>query len=290
MSRGASYRCRSASRGGRWRFGFTLIEVVSVLALLGAVFSAAIWLIMQNARFYDRSGESIEARENLRAALDLLATEIRQASPADLLAAASDSLAVRFNLSRAIVCDSTAVDEVALVVFDTVRAPNVPSGVRGTAISEPYDTTFIFHDGWQPPLTRKGSVPRAICSALGTATDLPSSRFRVMRGWRSQYGKLPPKGSFVRFYGKSSYGLRASSFDLGLAVRRNGQELASPFAEGSSFSYVLEGGVERSAVPVEAFGRIRAVRIRLEALGRSGGSRFQPPVRLVAEHLVFLRN
>lgn len=245
---------------------------------------------MQNARFYDRSDESIGARENLRAVFDLLATEIRQASPADFLAAAPDSLAIRFHLSRAIVCDSMAADEVALVVFDTVRAPNVPFGFRGTAVSDPYDSTFIFHDGWEPPITEKGSGPRAICVALGSTTDLPSSRFRAARGWRSEHGRLPPTGSFVRFYGKSSYGLRASSFDPGLAVRRNGQELASPFAEGSSFSYVLDDGVERSAVPVEALGRIRAVRIRLEAFGRSGGSRFQPPVRLVAEHRVFLRN
>lgn len=290
MRRPGSGRWRNASHGGRWSAGFTLIEVLLVLALLGAVFTAAIWLIMHNARFYDRSDETIGARENLRAVLDLLTSEIRQASPTDFLAAAPDSLAIRFDLARAIVCDSVAVDEVALVVFDTVRAANVPSGFRGTAISEPYDSTFIFQDGWRPPVAGKGSGPRAACAALGGTTDLPSSRYRAVRGWRSRYGKLPPSGSFVRFYGRSSYGLRTSTFDPGLAVWRNGQELASPFAEGSSFAYLLQDGVERMDVPVDALSRIRAVRIRLEAIGRLGGSRFQPPVRLHAEHLVFLRN
>jgi prepilin-type N-terminal cleavage/methylation domain-containing protein len=290
VSRSGSDRRRDTWKSGRSRAGFSLIEVLLVLTLLGAVFSAAIWLFIQNSRFYDRSDETIGARENLRATIDLLAAEVRQASPADFLAAASDSLAIRFNLSRAIVCDSTGLDEVALVVFDTVRAANVPSAFRGTAVSDPYDSSFTFLDGWRPSVIGKGSGPRAACEARGSSADLPSSRFRALRGWRSRYGKLPRAGSFVRIYGRLSYRLGTSSFEPGLGVWRNGQELASPFAEGSSFSYVLEGGAEQSAVPVEALGRIRAVRVRLEATGRSGGTRFQPPVRLPAEHLVFLRN
>jgi prepilin-type N-terminal cleavage/methylation domain-containing protein len=290
VSRSGSGRCRSAWRSGRPRAGFSLIEVLLVLALLGAVSSAAIWLFIKNSRFYDRSDETIGARENLRATIDLLAAEVRQASPADFLAAASDSLTIRFDVSRAIVCDSTAPDQVALVVFDTVRAANVPSTFRGTAVSDPYDSSFTFLDGWRLPVIGKGSGPRAACEARGASAELPSSRFRVVSGWRSRYGKLPPAGTFVRVYGRLSYRLGTSSFAPGLGVWRNGQELASPFAEGSSFSYILEGGEEQSAVPVGDLGRIRAVHIRLEATGRSGGARFQPPVRLPAEHLVFPRN
>jgi prepilin-type N-terminal cleavage/methylation domain-containing protein len=290
VSRSRSGQCRAAWKSGCSRAGFSLIEVVLVLALLGAVSSAAVWLFINNSRFYERSDDTIGARENLRATIDLLAAEVRGSSSADFLVAASDSMTLRFDLSRAIVCDSTAPDEVALVVFDTVRAANVPSSFRGTAISEPYDSIFTFLDGWRLPVTGKGSVPRAACERRGGSVDLPSSRFRAVTGWRSRYGKLPPVGSFVRVYGRLSYRLGASSFESGLGVWRNGQELASPFADGSSFSYVLEGGGEQSAVPVEALGRIRAVRIRLEATGRSAGTRFQPPVRLPAEHRVFLRN
>ena len=290
MNRSGSDRRRAAWWRDRPRAGFSLIEVLLVLALAGAVSSAAIWLFIKNSRFYDRSDETIGARENLRATIDLLAAEVRQAAPADFLAAASDSLSIRFDLSRAIVCDSTAPDQAALVQFDTVRASNVPSAFRGTAISEPYDSSFTFLDGWRLFLIGKGSGPRAACLARGSSADLPSSRFREMSGWRNRYGKLPPAGSFVRIYGRLSYRFSPSSFEPGLGVWRNGQELASPFAEGSSFSYILEGGAEQSAVPAEALGRIRAVRIRLEATGRSGSARFQPPVSLPAEHLVFLRN
>lgn len=290
MNRLSSDRRRAAWRRDRSRAGFSLIEVLLVLALAGVVSSAAIWLFIKNSRFYDRSDETIGARENLRSTIDLLAAEVRQAAPADFLAATSDSLAIRFDLSRAIVCDSTAPDQATVVQFDTVRASNVPSAFRGTAISEPYDSSFTFLDGWRSSVIETGSGPRAACLARGSSADLPSSRFRLMSGWRSRYGKLPPAGSFVRVYGRLSYRFSPSSFEPGLGVWRNGQELASPFAEGSSFSYILEGGAEQSAVPAEALGRLRAVRIRLEATGRSGSARFQPPVRLPAEHLVFLRN
>lgn len=274
----------------RSRAGFSLIEVLLVLTLLGAVFSAAVWLFIQNSRFYDLSDETIGAQENLRAAIELLSAEVRQASPADFLVAEPDSLAMRFDVSRAIVCDSTAPDEVALVVFDTVRAANIPSSFRGAAVSAPYDSGFTYLDGWRPGVTGKGSGPRAACEARGSATDVPSSRFRTVGGWQGRYGRLPAGGSFVRIYGRLSYRLASSSFEPGLAVWRNGQELASPFAEGSVFTYVMEGGTEQSAVPVQALSRIRGVRIRLEAIGRLGDARFRPPVRLPAEYLVFLRN
>lgn len=290
MSSPGSVRCGNTRDARCAPRGFSLIEVLLVLSLLGGVFAAVIWIFLGTSRFYERSDETIGARENLRATIDLLASEIRQASPSDFIAAASDSLAIRFDVARAVVCDSAAFDEVALVVFDTVRAANVPPAFRGTAISDPYDSSFTFLDGWRPQVTGRGSAPRAICRARGSTLEVPSSHFRSSRGWRSRYGKLPPAGSFVRIYGRLVYRLGPSTFEPGLGVWRNGQELASPFADGASFTYLLEGGGEQSAVPVTGLGRIRAVRIRFEATGRSGGARFQPPVRLPAEHVVFLRN
>ena len=176
-------RAREAE-GSLARAGYSLAEVLLVLALLGAVLSTVLWLFIGNSRFYERVDETIEARENLRATIDLFAAELRQASPADFLAATSDSLAIRFDVTRAVVCDSTDPDEVALVVFDSVRAANVPAASRGTAISAPYDSTFAFLESWRPTVTRKGPGPRAVCAARGSATDMPASRFRAARGWR----------------------------------------------------------------------------------------------------------
>lgn len=276
---------REASRNG-----FSLIEALFVLALLGPLLSGAVWLLIGNARFYERTTELNDAVGNLRATLDLGASEIRQAAAADVLAAAPDSVAIRFDLSRSIVCDSTEADEVALVRFDTVKAPNVPAGFRGTAVSGPYDTAFTYLDGWTADPADRGSGPRAVCEARGAPTDLSASSFRAVRGWRAQYGRLPAAGSLVRRYGRLSYRLGRSSFDDGLAIWRNGQELAAPFGEGSGFRYLMAGGDERDAVSEDDLGEIRAVRIRLLATGRSGGRRFQPAVLLPAAYLVFLRN
>lgn len=270
--------------------GFSLIEALLTLACLAALLSSAIWLLVGNARFYDRSIEVTDASRNLRAALGLVASEIRQASAADLLAAASDSVAIRFDTSRFIVCDSTGVDAVALIRFDTVRAPNLPASFRGTAVSAPYDSGYTYRDGWDAETADKGSGPRATCAALGAPTDLPAVSYRTVRGWRSGYGRLPPTGTLVRRYGRLSYRFGRSSFDDGLAIWRNGQELASPLGEGSRFTYLMAAGDERGTVPRDRLGEIRAVRIHLLATGRLGDRRFRPAVLLPAEHLVYLRN
>ena len=270
--------------------GFTLAEVLLVLGVTGIVLSAALWMFMRGARFYERSAEAITARQNLRAAIDLLAAEIRQASAADFLAADADSVAVRFDVSRSGGCDSTAQDEVALLMFDTVRAPNLPSTFRGTAVSDPYHEGFSYLDGWRASVRRKGAIPAAACEARGGPVDLPPARYRLIDGWRERYGRLPRTGSLVRSYGRLGYRLAPSAFGPGLALWRNGQELAAPFAAASGFTYLLSSGEERESVSPAALGEIRAVRIRLIATGPSGGARFQPPVRIHGEHVVYLRN
>ena len=137
--------------------GFSLAEVLVVLTLLAVLGTSVLTAFLGNADFYVRNRQIITARQNLHATIELLASEIRQASAADVVAAEADSLALRFDVSRAIVCDSTSSDRIALVVFDSVRAPNLPFSLRGTAVSEPYDSAFTFLDGWVGTTIAKGS-------------------------------------------------------------------------------------------------------------------------------------
>jgi prepilin-type N-terminal cleavage/methylation domain-containing protein len=266
--------------------GFTLVEALLAITLAGVLASAALSLLLGQRRFYERSAETIYARQSVRASLDLIAAEVRQASAADILAAAPDSLVFRFDVTRAVVCDSTGPDEVVLLVFDSVRAPNVPAGFRGAAVSGPYDSTFVYADGWFAKPVEKGAGPRLVCSAAGAPVDLPPSRYRRVAGWTARVGRLPLRGALVRSYGRLSLRVDPSSFEQGLAIRRNGQELAAPFAIGSGFRYLLEDGSELGSVGSRDLGRIRAVRVRLQAADPRG----VPGTQAAVEHLIFLRN
>ncbi len=262
------------------------MEALLAITLAGVLAAAALSLLLGQRRFYERSAETIYARQSVRASLDLIAAEVRQASAADILAAAPDSLAFRFDVTRAVVCDSTGPDEVVLLVFDSVRAPNVPAGFRGTAVSGPYDSTFAYADGWLAKPVEKGVGPRLVCLAAGAPANLPPSRYRRVAGWRARVGRLPRRGALVRSYGRLSLRVDPSSFAQGLAIRRNSQELAAPFAIGSGFRYLLEDGSELGSVGSPDLARVRAVRVRLRVADPRGAPGTQAPV----EHLIFLRN
>ena len=283
---GDRHRRGPVSRSPKNPRGFTLVEALLAITFAGVLAAAVLSLLLGQRRFYERSAETIYSRQSVRASLDLIAAEVRQASAADILAAAPDSLVFRFDVTRAVVCDSTGPDEVVLLVFDTVRASNVPAGFRGTAVSSPYDSTFAYADGWLPKPVEKGAGPRLVCSAAGAPTDLPLSRYRRVAGWRAGFGRLPLRGNLVRSYGRLSLRVDPSSFAQGLAIRRNSQELAAPFAIGSGFRYVLEDGSELGSVGAPDLARVRAVRVRLRVVDPHGAPGTQAPV----EHLIFLRN
>ena len=270
--------------------GFTRVEAILVLAMLAVVGAAVMRIFIGNARFYAWSDTVVALRHTIRSTADLLATEIRHASAADFMAAESDSLAFRTDVARAVVCDSTSVDQVALMVFDSVRAPNLPPGFRGTAISEPYDSVFTMLDGWVATPRTKGAAPRSICESRGAALSLSASRYREMAGWRARYGRLPGAGAMVRTFGKVSFRLSGSTFASGLAVRRNGQEVAAPFDSASGFTYLLADGAEIASVQRSRLGEIRAVRIRLVGSAPQGSPGARPSRSESADHLIFLRN
>jgi type II secretory pathway pseudopilin PulG len=283
---GPGKRVARASPGA----GFTLVEALLVISLISIVGSAVLSLFIANARFYAWSRDVIIARQNVRGTIEMVATEIRQVAAGDFIAAEPDSLALRFDVSRAVVCDSISFDQIALVVFDSVRAPNVPSGFRGTAISEPYDSAFTWLDGWTATLTAKGAGPESICQGRGVALKVSANRYRELRGWGLRYGRLPERGAIVRTYGRLSYRLSPSTFDPGLAVRRNGQEVAAPFDSASGFSYVMANGGELSSVSPSEMSEIAAVRIRLIAGAGTDPNRVLNVPPASADHLVFLRN
>ena len=143
---GTSSRDRDMARAGHARSatGFTLVEVLIAISVAAVLGLALISLVVKQGRFYTRNRDAVYAQQSLRSAVDLLATELRMASATDILAAGSDSVVLRSDVSRAVVCDSLAPDEVALFVYDSVRAANLPSRFRGTAISEPYASQVCY--------------------------------------------------------------------------------------------------------------------------------------------------
>ncbi len=256
-------------RGPGGRAGFTVVEMLVGVAAAGVIGGALSALLVGQHRFYASSESGIATRQNVRVVIDLMAAELGEAAGVDLERATPDSVTIRFDVRRALVCDTAPGDRAFLFVFDSVANANVPRWPRGTAVSGPYDSSFVYADGFVPTVVTAGGTARSVCANLGApTTSYPSSRFRTGIGWGAAYGRSPSPGSTVRSYGRLSYAWSPSTTHAGsIAIRRNGQELATPFEPGARFQYVMKDGSIADRVAGASLPRVRTIRV----LARSGG-------------------
>jgi len=255
--------------------GFTLVEAMISLVISGLIASALLSLMLGQSRFYERTDDQIWAEQSNRATFDIVSSELRMASTADLLAAESDSIAVRFDIMRAIVCDSVNTDEATLMVYDTVAAWGLDGGFTGTSYSDPYVEDFEFADSWLPTTVSTGSGPKATCVASGAPTSVADNNFASFSGWAGNFTDgVPDPGAMVRFYSRLSYHFAPSTFfQSRTALWRGAQELVGPFENTAAFSYVMADGSVQNSVASGNFGQVRAIRVTATAVG-DGANRY----------------
>lgn len=260
----------SGRRAPRAR-GFTLIEMLITLVAAGVIGGAVTGLFRAQHGFYGKTDGTLAAMQNLRASLDLMSAEIRMAGPADLLLAGPASVALRFDLTRGVVCDTLAGGEAELFVYDSVASANVPAAFRGTAYAGPYDGAYVYADGFTP-VSSVSTGARASCRGAGAdpSATAAASSFRRTSGWTAAYGVTPRPGSLVRSYGRLEYSFGRSTSAGGDALRRNGQELATPFEAGARFEYLMDDGTVQASVVRASLANVRAVRVVAVAVGDAG--------------------
>lgn len=246
--------------------GFSLIEGVIALFLLGVLGGATLSLLRSQDRFYSHLDNSVLAEQNLRAAADLVSAEVRQSMSEDLLAARPESVSVRFDVHQAVVCEVVNPDQLQIFVYDTVPSPSITGGLVGTAWSGPYQTAYEYSDGWTP-----GGGPQAAaqttCTTNGAPAGFPANRYRTTSGWNSGgFSQTPPRGSIIRRYRQLTYRFAPSAMGSGYALWRGTRELIGPLDPTSAFAYVMSGGGVQNTVSPANFGNVRAVRINAVAI------------------------
>ncbi|HSJ64331.1 MAG TPA: prepilin-type N-terminal cleavage/methylation domain-containing protein [Gemmatimonadaceae bacterium] len=87
--------------------GFTLIEVMVALVLLGLVVGALLTVVMHQQRFYDSASEVMEVRDNLRRTGDLLPSELRALAPryGDIYAMSDSAIDFRSATGSSTICE-----------------------------------------------------------------------------------------------------------------------------------------------------------------------------------------
>ena len=267
-------RAGTPSARARDESGFTLVEALIALVISGVLASALVSLLISQSRFYERTDDQMYAEQSLRASIDLVATELRMGSPTDLVSATADSVTIRFDVIRAMVCDTTGADAVTAFSFEQITDANIGGGAIGTAMSGPYEEPYTYADAWLPTTVNLGSTPKASCVATGAPSGLSLLSYATLSGWTSGIGARPEPGSVIRFFGNLKYSFASSTFfTTRTALWRGNQELIGPFDNGAAFSYVMADGTVQNSVSSSDFDDVRAIRLTATALG-DGANRY----------------
>ena len=258
------------------RRGLTLIELLVVLAITGVVGSAIGTLLMRQQRFYRGTSELITTRQNVRDAIDVLATDIRGMSVADTARLLTDSAFEFFStIGSSVVCQILSASQIGL-------APLPASAATLTSFATQPDTgdlvAFYVDSGAMDRRWRRYRITafrsRAISTTCPPSTgfardaDAASAKaFAVSLDEAADLGIRP--GSPVRFVRRGRYSLyRASDGHWYLGYRRCNaigisscgaiQPLSGPYRQydrdversGLAFEYFDRGGAHVPDVPL----------------------------------------
>jgi prepilin-type N-terminal cleavage/methylation domain-containing protein len=154
----------------RTQRGFTLVEVLIALVLMGIVSTALYQLLVSNQRLYRAQVESVAINESARAAVAIMPSEIRELSAGEGDIAAMSATSLTYNSMQGLYIQCTAPNTGALeIVLDR----STSFGLR--AISAADDYVLIFAEGDSTTRADDGWLTANVTStAVGTAC--PGSR------------------------------------------------------------------------------------------------------------------
>ena len=192
--------------------GFTLVEVVLAIVLLGLVIAGLMSVIVRQLRFYSAASEIMEVRRSVQQLADILPGELRGLSPAsgDIYAIASSSIDFRAAVGASVVCGIEA----------GARAVTIPSGAGAaqlgftswTSAPQAGDSMMVYDDSlrvWSRLALAAAPATGSRCDGFVStaAGTLAASRLVLSDTLAPTVGP----GAAIRFYRRAHYGLYQAS-------------------------------------------------------------------------------
>jgi prepilin-type N-terminal cleavage/methylation domain-containing protein len=291
------------------RRGFTMIELLVALVLLGIVSTAIYRVLVNNQRLYMAQTQRIDLSQNIRAANTILSAEFREldAFDGDIIAMAPDSVVIRGMRWLSFVCVPPVLTGNNLGNQMIIRGRQVgdPMFFGSRYINETTDSLLIYLDGNQTTRLDDYYVPARLsatpgnqqCPAVGAIPAQPGTRI-VFDGnfiFGTNIAGAITVGAPVRGFERVKYRLYRPAGDTSWYVGfqpggQTIQPLIGPLlTNGLTFQYFNAAGAV-TAVRTQVARIDVTVRARTTAQVRAGG---QAARRAIVDSITFsvaLRN
>ena len=294
------------------RRGFTMIELLVALVLLGLVSAAIYRVLVNNQRLYMAQTQRIDLSQNIRAAATILPAEFREldAFDGDIAAMTATSIDIRAMRWLSFVCVPPVLDgnNAGRQMIIRGSAIGTPMFFGSRYIDETRDSLLIYWDGNQTTrlddyyvLARLAATPgNQQCPAVGVIPAQPGTRILFDGNFLpgTNVAGAITTGAPVRGFERVRYGLFQPSGDTSWYVGfqplipsgQPMQPLVGPvLPNGLTFQYFNAAGAV-TAIRTQVARIDITVRARTQAAVRSGG---QAPQRAIVDSIttsVALRN
>jgi prepilin-type N-terminal cleavage/methylation domain-containing protein len=235
------------------RRGFTLVELLIAIVILGIVSAALYRVLVNNQRMYQAQTQHIDLQQNIRAAVTILPADLREidATDGDIKAMSASAITIRAMRYLAIVCSppvlGAGTNGIPMIIR---RAPFW--GVRG--INTATDSLFIYYEGNESSrkddnwaLARPTAVVNSVCpDALAKPGFTVTLNFSNVGGGAGQVANTAGailNGAPVRGFETVTYQVYQpvgdTSYYIGLTIGANARQpvIGPVLSNGLQFAY-----------------------------------------------------
>jgi prepilin-type N-terminal cleavage/methylation domain-containing protein len=278
----------------RARHGYTLVELLIAVAILGIMGTMVAQLMMSQQRFFQRMTEQTGVRRELRTALGTLPTELRGVSSpgGDISAFGTSSITFRATIGTSFVCEKSSNTSLDVPPVNTARTitsnwVNVPA-VGDMVYVLRHENAGVPGDFWSAHQITGVSSNAAFCSSspfIDPALDAGKARIRF-----TVTPTLPTEvttGAALRFTRTARYELASQASGRWYLQRQEqvgGASWTTPVVLSGPYLPPQANGTgglaltyfDSTGAPIPIGGdrlRIARIDVALRALGQTGSQR-----------------
>lgn len=260
--------CRAPRRVEPEATGFTLVETLISLVLSSFIIVLVSHTFLVQNQFYATQTLRVGAQDNVRAATELMASEIRNTTEGGVVVAGARTLTVRSPMAVGIFCDINGSGNNGEVMTEGGQSALVTDEVGGLALRN--GATWSFVNATWGSVNGSDASSAANCAANGADTLGAADEFHRLTGLTTLFpSPAPVEGDAVMIFRETTFTIRQSQLDTTtLALYRQpyggtAVEFATGIDTTAQFQY-RDGASYVDTVPA-GLANIDAVRIVADA-------------------------